>query len=348
MDASGTSGKTVLITGGSGFLGGWCVIEALRRGYTVRTTVRDLGRKSEVRALIAKEIDPGERLSFFAADLLGDAGWGEAAEGCDYVLHVASPFLLEQPDDANEFILPAREGTVRVLNAALDAEVKRIVLTSSIAAVMYGHDDYSKPLTEESWSDPDFEGMNPYGRSKTIAELAAWDLVRERGAEDRLATIQPGAIIGPVLSRDRSPSVQIVERLLAGPRGIPRLGFNLVDVRDVAGMHLDAMTEPEAAGERFIATGPFQWMAETAKILRDHPGDQFSSVPKRQVPDFVFKVVARFNPNLRLLARQLGRRIDFSWEKAETQLGWTPRPVEEAVVDTAESLIREGVVGGDA
>ncbi len=348
MEQSGTKSETVLVTGGSGFVGGWCVIEALRRGYTVSTTVRDLGRESEVRALVAKEVDPGDRLTFLAADLLGDAGWAEAVEGCDYVLHVASPFLLEQPDDANVFILPAREGTVRVLNAALDAKVKRVVLTSSIAAVMYGQSDYSVPLTEESWTDPDFEGLNPYGRSKTIAELAAWDLVRERGAEDRLAAIQPGAIIGPVLSKDRSPSMQIVERLLSGPRGIPRLGFNLVDVRDVAAMHLDAMTAPEAAGERFIATGPFQWMTETAKILRDHPSDAFSNVPKRQVPDFVFKTVARFNPNLRLLARQLGRRIDFSWEKAQTRLGWTPRPVEETVVETAESLIREGVIDTDA
>ena len=348
MEQSGAKSETVLVTGGTGYLGGWCLIEALSRGYTVRTTVRDLAREAEVRALIARQIDPGDRLTFFAADLLGDAGWAEAIAGCGYVLHVASPFLLEQPDDANVFILPAREGTLRVLGAALDAGAKRVVLTSSIAAVMYGHSNYSVPLTEESWTDPDFEGLNPYGRSKTIAELAAWDLVRERDAEDRLVAINPGAIIGPILSKHRSPSLQIVERLLAGPRGIPRLGFNLVDVRDVAAMHVDAMTAPEAAGERFIATGQFQWMSETARILREHPGDAFSNVPKRQVPDFVFKMVARFNPNLRLLARQLGRRIDFSSEKAETRLGWTPRPVSETVVETAESLIREGVVAGDA
>ena len=310
----------------------------------MRTTVRDLAREARVRESIAKQVDAGERLTFSAADLLDDAGWDEAVQGCDYVLHVASPFLIKQPDDPNVFIVPAREGTRRVLGAALDEGVKRIVLTSSIAAVMYGHRDYSKPLTEESFTDPAFEGLNPYGRSKTIAELAAWDLVREHGADEKLVAINPGAIIGPVLSNDRTPSLQIIERLLAGPRGVPRLGFNLVDVRDVAAMHLDAMTAPEAAGQRFIATGPFQWMIETARIMHEQMGDEASNVPTREVPDFIFKAVARFKPDLRLLTRQLGRRIDFSWEKAERLLGWTPRPVEESIVDSAESLMREGVV----
>ena len=156
--------------------------------------------------------------------------------------------------------------------------------------------------------------------------------------------INPGAIIGPVLSNDRTPSLQIIERLFAGPRGVPRLGFNLVDVRDVAAMHLDAMTSPKAAGERFIATGPFQWMVETARIMHEQMGDEASNVPTREVPDFLFKAVARFKPELRLLSRQLGRRIDFSSQKAERLLDWTPRPVEESIVDSAESLIREGVV----
>ena len=251
-----------LVTGGSGFLGGWCVIELLRRGYTVRTTVRSLSREPQVRATVGSEVDPGDRLTVLAADLTSDEGWPEAVEGCDYVLHVASPFPPKQPKDPDELIVPAREGTLRVLRASLDAGVKRVVVTSSVAAIRLSEGAAVRPLDEGDWTDPDSPGLTPYVRSKTIAEQAAWDLVRERGEEDRLSVVNPGAIIGPVLNDDLSYSLQAVQRLLEGMPGMPRLGFSLVDVRDVADLEIRAMTAPDAGGERFIAATQFLWMAE--------------------------------------------------------------------------------------
>src|SRR4029077_5268595 len=196
MEGSQTEMKTVLVTGGSGYLGSWCVIDLLRRDYRVRTTVRDLAREPEVRAAIASEVEPGERLSVLAADLRSDDGWEEAVEGCDYVLHVASPFPPEQPKDPDELIVPAREGTLRVLEASLEAGVDRIVVTSSVAAITGGTKPVSGPPTEQHWSDPDNPKLTPYARSKTIAERAAWDFVRERGEVEKLAVVNPGAILG--------------------------------------------------------------------------------------------------------------------------------------------------------
>jgi nucleoside-diphosphate-sugar epimerase len=337
-------GLTVLVSGGSGFLGSRCVIEALRAGHRVRTTVRDLAREHELRAVIAKEVEAGDRLTVLAADLSDDAGWRAAVEGCDYVLHVASPFPPAQPKDPDELIVPARDGTLRVLRAALDSEVKRIVLTSSVAAIRNTAEPRPGSLTEEDWTDPDAGGLTPYTRSKTIAERAAWELVGERGAEQKLAVINPGAILGPVLSADRSFSVEIVERLLKGGPGIPRIGFSIVDVRDVAEAHLLAMTVPDAGGQRFIVAGPFQWMHETAEILRDQLGEEAAKVPKRRVPDLVVRALAIFDPSLRTVASELGVRTEYSHARASSLLGWAPRPVEETIVDTARSLIREGVV----
>jgi len=330
--------KTVLVTGGSGFLGGWCVVELLRRGHEVRTTVRDLARESEVRAAVALQVDAGERLAVHAADLREDAGWAEAVAGCDHVLHVASPFPPVQPKDPDELIVPAREGTLRVLGAALDAGARRVVVTSSVAAIAGAARPGGGPLTEADWTDPDKPGLSPYVRSKTIAERAAWDLVDERGARERLAVINPGAILGPVLSDDHSFSLQAVERLLAGMPGIPRIGFSFVDVRDVADLHLRAMSAPEAGGERFIAAGPFLWAAEVAAILRDGLGEAASKVPKRNLPDWLVRLAARFDPGIRSIVNQLGARLEYSSEKSEARLGWRPRPAEEMILDTGRGL----------
>ena len=330
--------KTVLVTGGSGFLGGWCVAELLKRGHEVRTTVRDLGRESEVRAAVALQVDAGERLSVHAADLREDAGWAEAVAGCDHVLHVASPFPPVQPKDPDELIVPAREGTLRVLRAALDAGAQRVVVTSSVAAIAGAARPGGGPLTEADWTDPDKPGLSPYVRSKTIAERAAWELVEERGARDRLATINPGAILGPVLSDDHSFSLQAVARLLEGMPGIPRIGFSFVDVRDVADLHLRAMAAPAAGGERFIAAGPFFWASEVAAILRDGLGEAASKVPKRNLPDWLVRIAARFDPGIRSIVNQLGVRLEYSSEKSESRLGWSPRPAEEMILDTGRSL----------
>jgi dihydroflavonol-4-reductase len=272
------TGQTVLVTGGSGFLGGWCVIELLRRGYSVRTTVRDLAKEPHVRAAVESEVDAGDRLTVLAADLMSDAGWPDAVAGCDYVLHVASPFPPKQPKDPDELIVPAREGTLRVLRAALDAGVKRVVVTSSVAAIRLTNGAEPRPLDERDWTDPDSPGLTPYVRSKTIAERAAWDLVRERGEEDRLAVVNPGGIIGPVLNDDLSYSLEMVQRLLNGAPGVPRLGFTLVDVRDVADLEIRAMTAPEAGGERFIAADQFLWMSDVGAVLRERMGDRAKKV----------------------------------------------------------------------
>jgi dihydroflavonol-4-reductase len=335
--------KTVLVTGGSGFLAGWCAIELLRQGHRVRTTVRDLAREPEVREGIASEVDAGDRLTVLAADLLGDDGWAEAVAGCNYILHVASPFPPAQPKDPDELIVPARDGTLRVLRAGLDAGVDRIVVTSSVAAISGGRKRPDGPLTEENWSDPDNPKLTPYARSKTIAERAAWDFVRERGATEKLATVNPGAIIGPVLS-DRSFSLELIERLLRGMPGTPRIGFSVVDVRDVADLHLRAMTAPEAGGERFVATKEFLWMSEVAAVLRESLGEAAAKVPKRSIPDFLVRTMGIFDPSIRSIAGQLGRKNEASSEKAQTMLGWSPRPSAESIVDCARSLIDKGVV----
>jgi dihydroflavonol-4-reductase len=338
------SGQTVLVSGGSGFLGGWCVIELLRRGYEVRTTVRSLSREPQVRAAVGSQVDPGDGLTVLAAELMSDDGWAEAVAGCDYVLHVASPFPPAQPKDPDELIVPAREGTLRVLRAALDAGVKRVVVTSSVAAIRLAAGTPSRPLDEGDWTDPDAPGLTPYVRSKTIAERAAWELVRERGKEDRLAVVNPGAIIGPTLSDDVSYSLQAVQRLLQGGPGVPRLGFSLVDVRDVADLEIRAMTAPEAGGERFIAADRFMWMGEIGEVLRERLGEEASKVPTRTVPNLLVRAMALFDPGVRSVVGGLGKRTELSSEKARTTLGWAPRPVEDSITETAESLIRHGVV----
>jgi dihydroflavonol-4-reductase len=331
--------ETVLVSGGSGFLGGRCVVELLRRGYAVRTTVRDLAKEGEVRARVGSEVDAGDRLTVLAADLRSDEGWAEAVAGCEYALHVASPFPRAQPKDPDELIVPAREGTLRVLRAALDAGVRRVVVTSSVAAVRGSADRAPGPLTEADWSDPDDSSLTPYARSKTIAELAARDLVRERGEEERLAVVNPGAILGPVLGSERSFSLEMVERLLKGMPGTPRIGFSVVDVRDVAELQILAMTAAAAAGERYLAVARFQWMADVAAVLRERLGPEAAKVPKRRVPDLLVRGMALFDPGARSVVGQLGKRAELSNAKARA-LGWEPRPVEETIVDCGRSLAR--------
>jgi dihydroflavonol-4-reductase len=307
--------------------------------------VRNLSREAEVREAVGKAADAGARLEFAAADLERDDGWAEAVAGCDYVLHVASPFPPAQPKDPDELIVPARDGALRVLRAALDAGVQRIVMTSSVAAVRHGKQPPASGVyTEADWTDPDDTSLTPYTRSKTIAELAAWDLVRERGAEDKLATVQPGAIIGPALSADASYSLQVVQRLLKGFPAAPRLGFAYVDVRDVADLHIRAMTNPAAGGERYLAVDEFLWMVEVGKVLRDRLGDAAKKVPTREAPNVLIRLVALFDADLRTVVGDLGDRSEMSADKAKQQLGWAPRPVEDSIAECGESLIELGAV----
>ncbi|HEU4737238.1 MAG TPA: aldehyde reductase [Solirubrobacterales bacterium] len=334
--------ETVLVTGGSGFLAGWCLVELLAQGYEVRTTVRDLGRGQEVRDAVSAGGQPGEKLTILAADLTSDDGWSEAVAGCDYVLHVASPFPPVQPKDPDELIVPAREGTLRVLRAALATGAKRTVVTSSVAAIAGGARTPG-PLTEEDWTDLDFPGLSPYVRSKTIAERAAWELAREQGAEDRLATVNPGAILGPLLSRDASYSLEAIHRLLKGIPGTPKVGFSFVDARDVADLQIKAMLAPAAGGQRFIAVTEFLWMAEVAAVLRRELGADAAKVPTRGVPNLLVRAMALFDPSVRSITNQLGKKLTYSNEKARTTLGWSPRPAAESAVDTARSMIELGL-----
>ena len=333
---------TVLVTGGSGFLGGWCVGAALGAGYDVRTTVRDMHKKGAVRAAAAKAAgaDPGARLTVVAADLMSDEGWHEAVAGCRYVMHVASPFPPVQPKDPDELIVPAREGALRVLRASLDAGVERVAMTSSIAAIRSERpSSEDAPYTEADWNDGNDPTRTPYVRSKTIAEREAWELVRATGAEDRLATINPGAIIGPALNDDHSYSLQAISRLLDGMPAAPRLGFTFVDVRDVADLHLRALTNPAAGGERFIATDRFLWLGDVAGILRERLGEAARKVPTRVAPDLLLRVMAVFDSSVRPVLGDLGKRSWYSSEKARTTLGWTTRSVEDSIEDTGRTLV---------
>jgi nucleoside-diphosphate-sugar epimerase len=336
------TGGTVLVTGGTGFVGGWCVAELLRRGHTVRTTVRNVAREPAVRATVERAgVDAGDRLTVVAADLGADTGWAEAVAGCSHVLHVASPFPPEQPKDPDELIVPARVGALRVIDASLAAGAQRIVMTSSVAAVRHGRPaSPDKPYNEEDWTDGNDTRRTPYVRSKALAERAAWDRVRAAGSEDRLATVEPGAIIGPVLNDDHSFSLQAIQRLIDGAMpAMPRLGFTFVDVRDVADLHIRAMTNPAAAGQRFLATDEFLWIADVAAILRERLGDRASKVPTRVAPNFLVRAMSLFDGSLRSIAGDLGKTASYSNAKARELLGWQPRPVADSITDTAESLL---------
>ncbi len=333
--------ETVLVTGGTGFLGGWCIAALLERGYDVRTTVRDMAREQDVRETANAAGVDSTRLEVRAADLNDDAGWAEAVAGCRYVLHVASPFPPVQPKDPQELIVPARDGAMRVLRAALDAGAERVVMTSSIAAVRSGRlSSEQEPYTEADWVDGDDTARTPYVRSKALAEQAAWERARDADAGQRLATINPGAIIGPALNKDSSYSLQAIQRLLDGMPAAPRLGFTFVDVRDVADLHVRAMTAPAAGGERFIATDQFMWLAEVASVLRDRLGEAAKRVPTRVAPDLLVRALALFDGSLRSIVGDLGKRSWFSSEKARATLGWTTRPVEDSIVDCARSLVQ--------
>jgi nucleoside-diphosphate-sugar epimerase len=339
--------STVLVTGGTGFIGSHSILQLLNAGHHVRTTVRDLERESDVRAMLKTGgVDAGSRLSFVAADLEKDAGWKEAVAGCEYVLHVASPFPSGVPKDENELIVPAREGALRVLRASRDAGVKRVVLTSSFAAIGYGHDGQTTPFNETSWTDLNAHGVSPYVKSKTIAERAAWDFIAKEGSSLELSVVNPVGVFGPVLGPDYSTSILLVQRLMDGALpGCPQIWFGCVDVRDVVDLHLRAMTNPAAKGERFLAVaGDFLSITEMAKILKSRMGAAASKVPTRTLPNFVLRLVSLADPAAKQLIPELGKIKNGTNEKARRVLGWAPRTNEESLVATAESLLKLGLL----
>jgi nucleoside-diphosphate-sugar epimerase len=338
---------TILVTGGSGFVGSHVILQLLAQGHDVRTTVRNLKREAEVRETLRRAgAEPGDRLRFFAADLEKDAGWADAVRGCDFIQHVASPFPPAQPKDADELIRPAREGTLRVLRAARDAGVKRVVVTSSFAAIGYGHGQQEAPYTEQDWTDPDGPAVQPYMKSKTLAERAAWDFVGREGGGMELAVVNPVGIFGPALNEDLSTSIWLVKSMLEGKMpGTPRLYLGVVDVRDVADLQLRAMIDPAAGGERFLAVaGDAMSFHEMAMVLREKLGPVAAKAPKRELPDWLIRLLALFNPLAREAVPRLGIKASASNQKARAVLGWTPRSNEEAIIATAHSLIDLGLI----
>jgi nucleoside-diphosphate-sugar epimerase len=339
--------STVLVTGGSGFIGSHAILQLLAAGHHVRTTVRNLAREADVRALLEEgRAEPGDRLSFFAADLEQDGGWQDAVSGCDYVLHVASPFPMSIPAHEDELIVPAREGALRVLRAARDAGVTRVVLTSSFAAIGYGHPPQAAPFDETSWTDLDGEGVHAYVKSKTLAERAAWDFIAREGGALELSVVNPVGVFGPALGPDYSTSILIVQRLMDGAMpGTPHIQFGVVDVRDVADLHLRAMTHPAAKGERFLAVaGDFVSMREIAGMLRKRLGAAARRVPTRQLPNWLVRLAALWDPAVKQVVPELGKQKNATNEKARRVLGWAPRSSEDAVAATGESLVRLGLL----
>lgn len=340
--------STVLVTGGSGFIGAHAIIQLFAAGHQVRTTVRNLSREADVRAMLKRGgSEPGTALSFVAADLEKDTGWAEAVAGCDYVLHIASPFPPDIPKDENELIIPAREGALRVLRAARDAHVKRVVLTSSFAAIGYGHPPQAAPFDETSWTNVDGDDVRPYVKSKAMAERAAWDFMAREGGTLELAVVNPVGVFGPVLGPDYSTSILIVQRLMAGAvPGCPQIYFGAVDVRDVVDLHIRAMTHPAAKGERFLAVaGDFLSMHDIALILKKRMGSAASRVPTRQLPNWLVRLAAWRDPAVGQIVPELGKKKNATNAKARRVLGWDPRTNEEAIVATAESLVRLGLLG---
>jgi nucleoside-diphosphate-sugar epimerase len=339
----------ILVTGGSGFIGSHSILQLLAAGHQVRTTVRSMNREAGVRSALKEAgADPGDRLCFIAADLEKDAGWPEAVAGCDYVLHVASPFPPSIPKHEDELIVPAREGTLRVLRASRDSGVKRVVLTSSFAAVGYGQKPQDTPFNETNWTNPDGPDVLPYVKSKAIAERAAWDFIAREGGSLELSVVNPVGVLGPVLGPDYSTSILLVQRLMDGAMpGCPKLSFGVVDVRDVTDLHIRAMTHPAARGERFLAiAGDFLSMQDIARILKRRMGASARRVPTWQLPNWLVRIAALRDPAAQQILPELGKKKSATNEKARRLLDWAPRSNEECVVATAESLVRLGLLKG--
>jgi dihydroflavonol-4-reductase len=330
----------VLVTGASGYIAGFVIKALVAEGWPVRGTIRNLARAGEVRATLGLP-----DLELVACDLMRDDGWAEAMAGIQFVQHIASPIPAGEPKNPDDLIVPAREGALRALRFAHAAGVKRVVMTSSMAAIAYGHGARSAPFTEADWSDVESRDAYAYIKSKTLAERAARAWMANSGGPMEYVSVNPAAVLGPVLGADFSTSLEVVKKLLDGALpGLPNLGFGVVDVRDVAALHVQAMIAPGLDGERFIAQGRFLWMREVAEVLKAGLGPQARRVPTRGLPDWLLKLLANFDPTVKMVVPELGRRREASAAHAAERLGWRTRDARETILDCARSLIEQGLI----
>lgn len=332
----------VLVTGAGSYIGLQIVLQLLEEGYPVRGTIRDLRREPHLREVLSRHTSAGDCLELFQADLTADSGWDAAFEGVDYVMHVASPFRVVSKKDEDELIIPAVEGTRRVLRFAADARARRVVLTSSMAAVMSGYRDNGRRFDESDWTEITPE-LDPYTKSKTLAEQAAWDFIRQLPPERslELTVINPTFVFGPFLDEtfDGSSTILLKNLLKRAYPANPAFDFGVVDVRDVAQAHLAAMITPEAAGQRFCCQAGTLWMHEIAEILNKNFAARGYPVRTARLPDIAVRVTALFDPNIRALIGTLGKRNHIDSSKIRAMLNWNPRPIEQTIVETAESMI---------
>jgi len=334
--------KTVLVTGGSGFVGSHTIVQLLQKGYKVKTTIRSIAKKHLVIEMIKNGgIHSFENLSFIEADLSDDKNWDIATENCNYVMHIASPIHLSIPKDENEMIRPAVDGTLRVLKAAKKSKVKRVVMTSNFGAVGYSHKDPSKLITEESWTDPNEKGLSAYNKSKVYAEHAAWEFIKNEGGNLELTVINPVGIFGPALDAKLSSGFELLRNVLNGTmKRIPNLQLAIVDVRDLVDLHIKAMESNEANGQRFLAlSGGTITLHEIAKFIKEKRPDATRNTSTKRLPDWQVRLAALYNSQAKALAPMLGINRNASNEKAKKILGWQPRSNEEALLATVDSLV---------
>lgn len=330
--------EKVLVTGVSGFIGMHCAQQLLEQGYQVIGTTRSSSKHDEVMEAIGHE-----NLSLVNADLLSDEGWDSAIEGCDYILHVASPVMMGEPEHEDVLVKPAKEGTMRVVQLAAKHKVKRVVITSSVAAVSFGPHFHKDHFDDTDWSDINDPGIPAYNKSKTVAEKAAREFVAELSGDDKLeiCTMHPALVVGPSLSGDIGESNIVVKRMLDGSTpGTPKLQMGFVDVRDVAKMHVAAMTADGASGQRFILSESSLWLSEMASILRDAG----FNAPKRNIPNFILKIIALRDKDLAGTIPLLGRVGTYDISKTKDILGWQPTSAADAIVDTAKHLKEKGLI----